>query len=66
MIIVGEGRSNGSSEVKVDTYMGFRPRQSKCEYQDSREDHWRTTIYPICTCNFKHCSEFKGYCPVRD
>lgn len=55
------------SEVKgITNLMGCRPTQNKCPYQSSEEDHWRTTIYPICTCKFEHCAEYEGYCPVRD
>ena len=38
----------------------------KCPFQGSEEDHWRTTSYPICTCNGKFCKFWAGYCPVRD
>lgn len=38
----------------------------KYPYQGSEEDHWRTTIYPICTCDMKFCKNWAGYCPIRD
>lgn len=38
----------------------------KCKYLDSEEDHWRTTIYPVCKCKMKHCNEYNGYCPIKD
>lgn len=47
-------------------YIGSKPKQNKCKYQTSEEDHYRTTIYPKCNCNMKYCNEYNGYCPIRD
>lgn len=47
--------------------IGCKPQPpDKCRYLDSEEDHYKTTIYPICTCKMKYCNEYHGYCPVRD
>ena len=43
-----------------------KTKNDKCPYLTSEEDHWRTTAYPACSCSYAHCSEYKGYCPVRD
>ena len=49
------------------TYIGCKPPiREKCPWQGSEEDHWRTTIYPVCKCGMKHCDEYEGYCPIRD
>lgn len=39
---------------------------SRCPYLTSGEDYHKTTIFPKCGCNCQHCSEYSGYCPVRD
>lgn len=38
----------------------------RCPYLTSGEDYHKTTIFPKCGCNCQHCSEYSGYCPVRD
>lgn len=48
------------------TYIGCRPRPSKCPYLTSREDYHKTTIFPACTCGRSYCNSYHGYCPVRD
>ena len=44
----------------------YKYSKNKCPYLTSKEDYYKTTIYPHCSCNGKYCSEFNGYCPVRD
>ena len=41
-------------------------KNEKCPWLGSEEDHWRTTIYPVCTCLMKYCKIYNGYCPIRD
>ena len=38
----------------------------ECPHLTSEEDHNQTTIYPKCDCECSYCSEFKGWCPIRD
>ena len=47
-------------------YIGSKPSSVNCPYLRSEEDHWRTTIYPVCKCAKMYCNEYKGYCPIRD
>jgi hypothetical protein len=37
-----------------------------CKYLIDEEDYWQTTIYKKCSCNMRWCSDYKGYCPIRD
>lgn len=44
----------------------YDPREETCPYLSSEEDHWRTTSYPVCTCNMKQCEDYPYFCPIRD
>ena len=39
-------------------YIGSKPKQNKCKYQTSEEDHYKTTIYPKCNCNIDAAIEW--------
>ena len=37
-----------------------------CPYLISKEDVNKTYTYPACSGNRSYCTQFHGYCPVRD
>ena len=45
--------------------IGTKPKTSKCPYLKSKSDYNKTTLYPVCTCNYSYCKYYNGYCPLK-
>lgn len=54
------------NEVKSDDVIGCKPSPVGCPYLTSVENRNQGTSYPVCGCGYRHCDEYRGYCPIRD
>ena len=47
--------------------LGAKPPKPICPYFTRAEDHWKTTIFPKCSCKGQYCDKYQDhYCPIKE